>query len=101
MNILVIHSSERKEKNSIILKNVELSQSEERLKQQLRSESNEMNETIQSLTEQRDELKSRINEYHQQIEHIDDLKNEISDKNKVRTRTHHKNHSRNDICDFN
>lgn len=80
------HSSERKEKNSIILKNVELTQSEERLKQQLRSESNEiteMNETIQGLTEHRNELEGRLNDYHAQIEHIGDLKNEISDKNKV------------------
>lgn len=86
------HSSEKKEKNSIILKNVELTQSEERLKQQLRSESNEindMNETIQSLTEQRNEIECRLNDYHQQIERIDDLKNEIGEKNKVNSYLNH------------
>lgn len=75
----------------MILKNVELSQSEERLKQQLRSESSELNDmsdTIQNLTDQRNELQARLNDYRQQIDSIDDLRNEISDKNKVNaTRT--------------
>lgn len=80
-----------KEKNTVLLKNVEMSQNEERLKQQLRDESHEVNEmceTIQSLTEQRNELEERLNEYHQQIESIDDLKNEISEKNKVHESMH-------------
>lgn len=77
---------ERKEKNAVLLKNVELSQNEERLKQQLRNESHEiieMNETIQNLNDERHELESRINNCHQQLEGIDELKNEISEKNKV------------------
>lgn len=77
---------ERKEKNDVLLKNVEMSQNEERLKQQLRDESHEiseLNETIQQLTDQRNELETRINNCHQQIEGIDELKNEISEKNKV------------------
>lgn len=64
-----------------------MSQNEERLKQQLRNESHEiteMNETIQNLNEQRYELESRINNCHQQIDGIDELKNEISEKNKVK-----------------
>lgn len=69
-----------------MLKNAEISQNEERLKQQLRSESHEMNEmydTIQKLTDERNELEARLNEYHQQIEGVEDLRNEINDKNKV------------------
>lgn len=69
------------------MKNAEISQNEERLKQQLRSEShevNEMYETIQKLTDERNELESRLSDYHQQIESIEDLKNEINDKNKVK-----------------
>lgn len=80
-----------KEKNTVLLKNVEMSQNEERLKQQLRDESHEVNEmceTIQNLTEQRNELEERLNGYHQQIESIDDLKNEISEKNKVHESMH-------------
>lgn len=78
---------ERKEKNSVLLKNVEISQTEERLKQQLRNETHEiteMCETIQHLTDQRNEFESRIKNFHQQIDGIADLKNEISEKNKVR-----------------
>lgn len=91
----------REEKNAAILKTAEISQSEERMKQQLRSESHEISElyeTIQSiqvslqtkthevkrLTEQRQELESKLNDFHKQIDSIDDLKNEIMDKNKVR-----------------
>lgn len=77
---------ERKEKNSVLLKNVEMSQTEERLKQQIRNESHEiteLNQTIQNLTDQHNELQSRINNCHQQIEGIDELKNEISEKNKT------------------
>lgn len=84
----ITQQSERKEKNSVLLKNVEMSQNEERLKQQLRNESHEiteMNETIQNLTDQRNELESRVNNCHQQIEGIDELKNEISEKNKVKS----------------
>lgn len=82
----LIHFRERKEKNTIALKNAEISQNEERLKQQLRNESHELNEmceTIQKLTDERNELDARLNEYYQQIESVEDLKNEISDKNKV------------------
>lgn len=82
----VIHSRERKEKNTIALKNAEISQNEERLKQQLRNESHELNEmceTIQKLTDERNELDARLNEYYQQIESVEDLRNEINDKNKV------------------
>lgn len=70
------------------MKNAEISQNEERLKQQLRSESheiNEMYETVQKLTDERSELETRLNDYQQQIEGIEDLRNEITDKNKVRT----------------
>ncbi|XP_031622115.1 golgin subfamily A member 1 [Contarinia nasturtii] len=77
---------EKKEKNSIALKNAEISQNEERLKQQLLNESyeiNEMYETIQKLTDERNELECRLNDYQQQIECIDDLKNDIADKNKT------------------
>lgn len=91
----------KEEKNAAVLKTAEISQSEERLKQQLRSESHEISElfeTIQSiqvslqtktyeverLTEQRQELETKLNDFHQQIESIDDLKNEIMDKSKVR-----------------
>lgn len=84
--VLLLFQRERKEKNSVLLKNVEISQNEERLKQQLRNESHEITEmyaTIQNLTDQRNELQSRINNFHQQIEGIDELKNEISEKNKV------------------
>lgn len=91
----------KEEKNSAVLKTAEISQSEERLKQQLRSESHEISElyeTIQSiqvslqtktyeverLTEQRQELQTKLNDFHKRIDSIDDLKNEIMDKNKVR-----------------
>ncbi|XP_055316783.1 golgin subfamily A member 1 [Sitodiplosis mosellana] len=77
---------EKKEKNTIVLKNAEISQNEERLKQQLRNESHEMNEmcdTVQKLTDERNELEARLNEYHQQLESVEDLRNEISDKNKA------------------
>lgn len=63
-----------------------MSQNEERLKQQLRNETHEINEmceTIQNLTEQRNELEVRVNGYNKQTESIDDLKNEVNDKNKV------------------
>lgn len=83
---IFVYSREQKEKNAIVLKNAEISQNEERLKQQLRSEShevNEMSEMIQKLTDERNELEARLNDYHQQIESIEDLRNEINDKNKV------------------
>lgn len=63
-----------------------MSQNEERLKQKLRDETheiNEMSDTIQHLTEQRDELEKRLHDFQQQIESIDELKKEISEKNKV------------------
>lgn len=92
--------SEKQEKNTILLKNAEISQNEERLKQELRNESNEMSElyeTIQSvqtslqaktfeaqrLNEQRLEIEQKLNDYQSEIERIEDLKNEINDKNKV------------------
>lgn len=77
---------ERKEKNAIALQNVEISQNEEQLKQQLRNESHEVNEmceTIQKLTDERNDLEVHLNECQQKIESIEVLKNEISDKNKV------------------
>lgn len=85
-HIISIHRRERKEKNAIALQNVEISQNEEQLKQQLKSESHEVNkmcETIQKLTDERNDLEMHLNECQQQIESIEDLKNEISDKNKV------------------
>lgn len=85
--------SEKDEKDELLLKNTEISQNEERMKQELRKETqenSEMYETIQSLTKQQSELEKRIKErdyqfdgYQQQINSVDDLKNEISDKNKV------------------
>lgn len=80
--------SDKKEKNSLQLKNAEISQNEERLKQELRKESQEngeMYETIQSLTQQQHDLETRLNDYDQQIKNVDDFKNEISEKNKVNT----------------
>lgn len=91
----------KEEKNSAVLKTAEISQSEERLKQQLRSESHEIGElyeTVQSiqlslqtkihevkrLTEQRQALEIKLNDFQKQIDSIDDLKNDIMDKNKVR-----------------
>lgn len=71
-----------------------MSQNEERLKQQLRNETHEINEmceTIQNLTEQRNELELRINGYNKQTENIEDLKNEVSDKNKVHFKKKNKN----------
>lgn len=84
--MFIIINREKEEKNSILLKNVEISQSEERLRQQLRNESHEVSEMcemIQQLTERRDQLEARLNDYHKQIDGIEDLKNEISEKNKV------------------
>lgn len=81
--------SDKKEKNSLQLKNAEISQNEERLKQELRKESQEnteMYETIQTLTQQQRDLETRLNEYNQQIKNVDDFKNEISEKNKVNTK---------------
>lgn len=80
--------SDRKEKNSLQLKNAEISQNEKRLKQELQKESqenSEMYETIQSLTQQQRDLETRLNDYNQQIKNVDDFKNEISEKNKVNT----------------
>lgn len=65
------------------MENIEISQNEERLRQQTRRESNEMGETIRSLTKQRNELESCLNDYQQQINSIEAMRNEISDKNKV------------------
>lgn len=93
--------SERQEKIKALLENAEISQSEERLKQELRNESHEASElfeTTQSLQESLrlqdakvDQLNGRIEELDEQlqqqrvhIDRIDDLKREIHEKNKVR-----------------
>lgn len=70
---------EKKEKNCLLLKNVEISQE---LRKELQ-ENGDMYETMQSLTEQIHKLEARLKDHHQQIENIEDFKNEISDKNKV------------------
>lgn len=94
--------SEQQEKNAALLKNAEMSQSEERLKQELRSESNEMSElyeTIQSLqvslqmkTNEVEQLIGRLNVLEEKnlqqrahMDSVDELKKEIHDKNKVST----------------
>lgn len=93
--------SETQEKIKALLKNAEISQSEERLKQELRNESHEASElfeTTQSLQETLrmneanvEQLNSRIKELDEQlrqqhvnIDRMDDLKREIHEKNKVR-----------------
>lgn len=109
--------SEKQEKNTILLKNAEISQNEERLKQELRNESNEMSElyeTIQSvqtslqaktfeaqrLNEQRLEIEQKLNDYQSEIERIEDLKNEINDKNKVSELFLSMHDCIHDICDY-
>lgn len=88
------------EKNSALLKNAEISQSEKRLEQELRKESCELNEqfeTTQNLLKEiqsnRDELieskkrivelETKLNDQQQAIDRIDDLNQDIHDKNKV------------------
>lgn len=84
------------------MKNAEISQSEERLKQELRNESHELSEvyeqlqkvqtTLQTKTKEIDGLNLSVTELHgtiqnqeDQIQAIEEMKIDIIDKNKVRT----------------
>lgn len=92
--------SEKQEKNTALLKNAEISQSEERLKQELRNESHELSEvneqlekvqtTLQSktteiigLNNQISQLNETIQKQTEQIHAIEEMRIEIIDKNKV------------------
>lgn len=98
--IFRVFSSEKQEKNTALLKNAEISQSEERLKQELRNESHELSEvyeqlqkvqtTLQTKGKEFDELNSQIMELHgtiqkqnEQIQSIEEMRIDIIDKNKV------------------
>lgn len=106
--------SETQEKIKALLKNAEISQSEERLKQELRNESHEASElfeTTQSLQEtlrlneanveqlnnRIEELDEQLRQQHVHIDRMDDLKREIHEKNKVRQLSPHSNFEQNFI----
>lgn len=92
--------SEKQEKIKALLKNAEISQSEERLKQELRNEcheSSELFESTQSLQESLRSKDAKLKQLNDHIAHIDqqlqqqrlhvdradDLQREIHEKNKV------------------
>lgn len=92
--------SEKQEKNTALLKNAEISQSEERLKQELRNELHEINEmcetsqklqmNLESRTEEIKRLQAHIHELDEriagqnvQIEGANELTKEFNEKNKV------------------
>lgn len=94
---LRVFNSEKQGKNAALLKNAEISQNEERLRQELRNEINELHETIRNvqasldvktfeaerLMEQKHEIEQKLNNCHLKTENVESLRNEISDKNRV------------------
>lgn len=94
---LRVFNSEKQGKNAALLKNAEISQNEERLRQELRNEINELYETIRNvqasldvktfeaerLMEQKHEIEQKLNNCHLKTENVESLRNEISDKNRV------------------